>query len=159
MDAMFRTDEGRFKLRVSGIIIHSNKILLEGYDKDRFCLPGGIINLNESSEEAIKRELKEELEKDFLIDKLVSVGEEFYINFKNEKTHSINFYYKVNFVNPLDADTIDLNRLEDDHGFMIKHNLKWIDLGDLNNTNLVPEVIKNDIIANSIKEHYIIEDI
>ena len=48
MDARFKTDEGRLKLRVSGIIIHDNKILLETYEDNVRCFPGGTINLNES---------------------------------------------------------------------------------------------------------------
>ena len=59
MDARFRTEEGRLKLRVTGIIIHNNKLLIEEYNEKVYFLPGGTINLNETSEDAIIRELKE----------------------------------------------------------------------------------------------------
>ncbi len=158
MDARIVIDEYRLKLRVSGIIIHDNKILLETYEDGVYCFPGGTINLNESSEDAIKRELLEEVDKEFVIDKLVSVNEEFYINFKNYKTHCINFYYKMKFKNPSDIDSIDLDRLEDDHGHMIQHHYSWLDMDDLENKDLIPEVIKKEIINNKYNIHHIMKD-
>lgn len=159
MDARFIVDNNRLKLRVSGIIIHDNKILLETYEDGVYCFPGGTINLNESSEDAIKRELLEEVDKEFVIDKLVSINEEFYINFKNYKTHCINFYYKMKFKNPSDIDSIDLDRLEDDHGYMIQHHYKWIDLKDLKKINLVPKKIRDEIIKDNINIHHIIKEV
>ena len=59
MDARIKTEEGRLKLRVSGIIIHDNKLLIEVYSDGVYFLPGGTINMNEKSEDAIIRELEE----------------------------------------------------------------------------------------------------
>ncbi len=159
MDARFRTEEGRLKLRVTGIIIHNNKILLETYEDGVYCFPGGTINLNETSEEAIIRELKEEIDKDFVIDSLVSICEEFYKSNKDEKTHCINFYYKMNFKDENDINSIDLDRLEDDHDYMIQHHYKWIDLKDLKSVNLVPKKIRDEIIKDNINIHHIIKDV
>ena len=157
MDARFRTEEGRLKLRVTGIIIHNNKILLETYEDGVYCFPGGTINLNESSEEAIIRELKEEIDKDFVIDRLVSICEEFYKSNKEEKTHGINFYYKMNFKDENDINSIDMNRLENDHGYMNQHHYRWVDIKDLESVKLVPEIIKNDIITGKYSIHRIID--
>ncbi|MBQ9019020.1 MAG: NUDIX domain-containing protein [Bacilli bacterium] len=159
MDARFKTDEGRLKLRVSGIIIHDNKILLETYEDNSFCLPGGTINLNEDSEDAIKRELLEETDQEFIVDELVSINEEFYTNFKDIKTHCINFYYKMKFKNEEDAKTIDLDRLENDHGYMMQHHYKWIELKNLKNMDLMPIEIRDEIINNEYKFHHIIKEV
>ena len=62
MDISFKTDKGRFNYRVCGIIIHENKILAMHDEKSPYYyLPGGRVQLHETVEDAIKRELKEEL--------------------------------------------------------------------------------------------------
>ena len=159
MDARFRTEECKFKLRVTGIIIHDNKVLIEVYSDGVYFLPGGTINMNETSEDAIVRELKEEIDKDFIIDSLVSVCEEFYINHRDEKTHCINFYYKMKFKNMDDIDSIDMDRLEDDHGYMNQHHYSWVDLKVLEEIGLVPKVLKKEIANNSYQYHRVIKDI
>lgn len=158
MDARIVIDEYRLKLRTTGIIIHDNKILIEKYDDKVYFLPGGTINLYESSEDAIVRELKEELNKDFVIDELVSIKEEFYISKVNGlKNHHINFYYKMKFKNESDIDSVDLGRLENDHGNMIQHHYKWVSISDLENIKLIPEEIKQEIIKGDYNIHGIIE--
>ena len=159
MDARFRTEEGRLKLRVTGIIIHNNKILLETYEDGVYCFPGGTINLNETSEEAIIRELKEEIDKDFVIDSLVSICEEFYKSNKDEKTHCINFYYKMNFKDENDINSIDMNRLENDHGYMNQHHYKWVDIKDLDSIKIVPIEIKKEIMSGEFNIHHVMRDI
>ena len=158
MDVKIKTNDLKFKFRVCGIIINDGKILLEEYSKDSFCLPGGYVNLGESSEDAIKRELKEELEIDFNIDSFLGVIENFFTNIKLVKTHGIEFYYKVSFKNVDDIKKIDYNRIENDHGFMVQHHFKWIDLSDLDNINLVPNVIINKILSNEKDFHLIFKD-
>lgn len=52
---------------VVGILLKENKFLVEhrspneDVDPDIFCLPGGHVKLNESKEDALKREMREEL--------------------------------------------------------------------------------------------------
>ena len=158
MDVKIKTNDLKFKFRVCGIIINDGKILLEEYSKDSFCLPGGYVNLGESSEDAIQRELKEELEIDFNIDSFLGVIENFFTNLRLVKTHGIEFYYKVSFKNVDDIKKIDYNRIENDHGFMVQHHFRWIDLNGLDNTNLVPNVIINKILCNEKDFHLIFKD-
>ena len=54
------------KPTVAGIIINNSKILLTKRSKviseaEKWCLPGGHIEFNETAKQAIKREIKEEL--------------------------------------------------------------------------------------------------
>lgn len=158
MDIKIKTEHLKFKYRVSGIIILDHQLLVERYTKDSYCLPGGYVNMGETSEEAILRELKEEINVDFQISKFAGIAENFFVNFKGEQTHSIDFYYYVSFQNKEDIHDIDYKRLEDDHGKMVQHDLKWIDLDALKNVELKPSTIRDAIIHKKENFHYMIHD-
>ena len=158
MDVRIKTDNIKFKFRVSAVVIKNNKLLLEKYDDKSYCLPGGYVNIGETSEEAIHRELKEELKFDFVLDEFLGVAENFFTNFKGDRTHGIDFYYKASFKNKKDINNIDYNYVEDDHGFTVCHDLKWFDINELDKVILRPEKIKEAIINNENNFHYIIID-
>ena len=54
--------ENKPRIRIAGVVIRDNKILLlKGKGYDYFWTPGGKINGEESNEECLRRELKEEI--------------------------------------------------------------------------------------------------
>lgn len=160
MDVSFKNESDCFKLRVTGIVMNGDSVLLDEHSVDnKYRLPGGRVNLNESSEDAIRRELEEEVGVKFDIDSFVGITEEFYVNYVGLKTHCINLYYKAKFSNPEEVNKIEFDRLEDDHGVPVQHGFKWVKLSDLESINLVPERIKKCIINNESNIHYIIQDI
>ena len=158
MDVRFKINDVKFKFRVSAIIVEDGKLLLEKYGEDRYCLPGGTVNINETSENAICRETNEEIGFDFNIEKLAGVTEEFFVNCRGDKTHAINFYYKMNFKNKKDINSIDYDRIEDDHGVIINHHFKWFALNEVESINLVPAQIKKPIVDGTNNFHYVIDD-
>ena len=156
MDVRIKENGLKFKYRVSGIIINDNKILLEKYSDKGWCLPGGYVMMGETSEKAMLRELNEEIDKEFVIDKFLGVVENFFTNFRDDKTHAIEFYYKVRFKDINDINSIDYNRVEDDHGFIINHHFKWFTLEELKTINLLPNIVIEDILdAKDILPHRI----
>lgn len=63
MDISFINDEGKFNYRVCGIVINDNKILaMKDERSPYYYLPGGRVMMGETAEDAIIREVKEELE-------------------------------------------------------------------------------------------------
>ena len=65
MDLSLKLQEYKLNIRTAGIIIHNDQILVhKNINEDYCCLPGGRIKLGESSKEALKREIKEELGKE-----------------------------------------------------------------------------------------------
>ena len=53
MDIKIKDENIKFKYRVSAIIETTNKVLIEKYNTDKYCLPGGYVSLGETSEEAL----------------------------------------------------------------------------------------------------------
>ena len=62
MDLTFKVEETCFNYRVGAICKHGDKILiLQGNGEDFWYVPGGRVKMLENSEDALKRELAEEL--------------------------------------------------------------------------------------------------
>lgn len=91
----FQTEDYTFNVRASGFLLFEDRILLQRLNGEgEWSLPGGRVELGESSEAAYEREIKEETGLVFLTRKLFAVVENFF--HKNEKNyHEINFYYEA----------------------------------------------------------------
>ena len=63
MDITFHTGEGRFNYRVCAIFLHQNKVLAMRDERSPYYyLPGGRVALGETAQDALQRELQEELD-------------------------------------------------------------------------------------------------
>lgn len=144
MDITFKTEEGRFNFRVAAIIIHNEKLLVmkdEGYPY--FYLPGGRVSLHEKAEEALLRELKEELNISAKIDRALWFNQSFFTEkVSSEKYHEIGLYYLV------DIQSTDL--LDRGEQFQIQegghqHTFVWLPLSKVKEVYLYPLFIKDKI--------------
>jgi len=64
-DITFKIENNKFNYRACAIIINDNKILaLKDEVSPYYYLPGGRVQIGETAEEALLREIKEELEVD-----------------------------------------------------------------------------------------------
>lgn len=97
MDICFKTDIGRFNFRVAGMIIHKGRLLVMTDEySPYYYLPGGRVNMHETGEEAIRREIKEELEIDAKVQQMIWIVENlFHEEHRNEEYHELGFYYLV----------------------------------------------------------------
>ena len=146
-----------FKFRVSGVIVRNGKVLLVEMDNAGFfCLPGGHVELGETTEEAMIREMKEETTKDTYIKEYLGNIENFFVNKHNVSIHEIASYYLMDFK---DDEIKDLSRIENDEGTLVNLNFKWFDLDKLNDVNIKPAYLK-DILNkdNLVFNHLIIKD-
>ena len=146
-----RTDNYNFKFRVSGIVINDNKLLLVDMDDSGFlCLPGGYVELGETTEQAVSREMEEELGYKLEIIKDLGVVENFFVNKYNRTMHEICFYY---LLKPLKGETARYNDyclIENDKGHNIKLNFKWININELDKYDVRPKFLKEIIKNKSI---------
>jgi len=142
MDLRFLVDGMKLNVRVGIMIIKDNKILLHKNDnRDNYCLPGGGIKFLESSEDAIKREIKEETGLDIKVDEFVSTIENLFEH-DGIKFHEIYFIYKGSFVEDVDTSKI-INNIEDKP---IKYG--FVDIDRIDDYYILPVVIK-DILKNN----------
>lgn len=154
-----KTNDYNFKFRVSGLIIKNNKLLLVDMGDSGFlCLPGWYVELGETTEEAVRRELKEEIQKDVKIEKYLGVVENYFINKYSKKMHEISFYYLMDFVSN-DIDDNDFTLVENDKGRTIKLDFKWIDINDLDDFDVRPALLKNIINSKLEFNHLIFNEL
>ncbi len=151
-------EELNFKFRVSGIVIKDRKVLFVDMDDSGFlCLPGGYVELGETTEQACLRELSEEVRKDFKIDKYCGVIENFFKNKYNKNIHEISFYYLLTSNDELDINNFTL--MENDKGNIIKLDFKWIDLEEIEKYDIRPKYLKNILKNNLDFNHLVIDEL
>ena len=158
MDIKILGNDLKFKYRVSAIFIRDNKLLVNKYDENSYCLPGGYVEIGETSMEAMLRELKEELNLDFDIINFAGVMENFFTNLKGQKTHGLDFYYYVKLKNDNDFQLIEYNRIEIDKGNIVQHQFSWIELDKLMSSKILPLEIRKIIKESEISFHMIINN-
>lgn len=141
MDLLISLNDTKVKIRVVGLIKTKKGYIFEKSEKGYIFAIGGKIILNESSKDAIIREIKEEIGMDIKEASLISVFENFYGKFP-EKVQEICFVYEVveEFTGNLGSEFVE------------------VQLSDLNNYDVRPNVIKEILLSkkNNFK-HFIIK--
>lgn len=140
-DIIFKTDEYVFSYRVAGLLIHNNRILLQRPINDSgYALPGGHVELGETNEETLIREIKEEINADIRVDSLQWVGEIFFPWPSGKKPcHQICLYYKIELEDdkciPLEGKFWGTEQLENGS---FKLEFSWVDISSISNIELYP---------------------
>lgn len=144
MDLTIKLADGYFNYRVAAVIIHDDRLLvMHNKDCNSYYLPGGRVKFNESSQDALKRELKEELLIDISTLRPLWLNEQFFIEEElNEKFHELCLYYFVDINN---TDFKDFDKV-----FIKKENnrvnyFEWIPFDKLGEQIVYPLFIKDRI--------------
>ena len=146
------TEEGtRFGGRVGAIIYNKDKtkVLLENQNNKLYMFPGGRIDVHEDSQNAIERELKEEL--NITADLKLKYIVEMFLKSPRTKYHEIGFY----FVTQIDENIIQNNfkSLDGDSNF------EWVSIDKLVEYNILAKPIKDKVfnreINNDTLEHIV----
>ena len=96
-------EEVRPRIRVAGILIEDNKILLIQHhknDKKYWLIPGGGNDWGETTKEALIREYKEETNMDIEVDEFLFFSETIS---PDKKRHVLNLFYKTHRNNKNDS--------------------------------------------------------
>ena len=95
MDISFRTPEGRFNYRVCAVIVSGGKILaMHDGRSPYYYLPGGRVEMGEAAEDAVLRELREELGIEARIERPLWLNQGFFTEDAcGERFHELCIYY------------------------------------------------------------------
>lgn len=144
MDLKIKTETEEFHVRTCGIIKQENKFLIMKVNKTSYYhIPGGHIEIGEDSEQAVIREIKEEIGCDVKEAELFSIEENFWMR-NNRKCHGIEFYYIIKPKQQLKMQ--DCEKIENDKGEEKLLNFKWVTLEELKDIDLRPSNIKDMLI-------------
>lgn len=128
-------------LRAAALIIKDNKLLVaKSADYDCYYTVGGGIEINETSEEAVVREVREETGYSLEVDCLAFVQERFLVVDK-QRYHEIAFYYLM-------KDSADINISGSSLTDQSQESLHWLPIRDLHKINIVPEFLKTKSLDN-----------
>ena len=139
MDITFyNNNETVFNYRTCGVITDDKRILLHRMKEDDFwVLVGGRVQMLESSNSAIKREIKEELGEDIEIDRLLWTVENFF-RFRDKDYHEITTIYLVN----LQKESWIINEENSFNGIEGKRLIyKWFNFDELNELKIKPSFL------------------
>ena len=145
MDLKIKTETEEFHVRACGIIKQENKFLIMRVNKTSYYhIPGGHIEIGEDSEQAVIREIKEEIGCEVQETSLFAIQENFWLR-NNKKCHGIEFYYIIKVEQQLQMQ--DCKKIEIDKGQEKLLEFKWVTSEELKNIDLRPSNIR-DILIN-----------
>ena len=155
MDLSVVLDNKKLNIRACALIIHNNKLLVHNnVNESHVALVGGRVKIGESSEDTLKREIKEEMGKEIEILEYVSTIENFF-DADDMPYHEIMFVYRVDFKDEEDKKIIDsIKNIEGEDELRYD----WIDLDKIEQYPLKPQILKSMIKNKNFSIHEINDD-
>ena len=145
-DWIFSTDHAVCDLRAVGVLIRDNKLLVQrDRDGNEYALPGGHVQIGETTEAALIREFKEETDAPIRCVRLLWT-EECFGEWKGKQAHNISFYYSIELCNSSDLpDSGELVPHKDNPNVLIG----WMPINELQNHTVYPAFIQEVIFSPS----------
>lgn len=155
MDISFKTTEGRFNYRVAGLLVQDNKLLImQDKDQPYYYVPGGRIKMNEKSEDAVKREIQEELGVEVNVNRMLWVNENFFKEETlDEQFHEVCFFYLLELK---DSEAFKGEEFVVDEEGKI-HTYYWKSVDEIKYINLYPQFLREKIVDLPLHIKHIVE--
>lgn len=138
MDVVLKTENERFNYRACAVIINGDTVLaMTDENAPYYYLVGGKVELHETAEKAVLREIKEELHIDAEIVRPLWVCQNFFTEYATKvRFHEICFYFLV------DISKTDI--LQKGNKFSVAEgnhtlNFEWLKIYEINSKYIVPE--------------------
>ena len=145
-DVCFQTsDNKRFRLRAAAIIIEDGSVLFATNDSENYYYSiGGAIELGETAEEAVKREVLEETGVPYEIDRLAFVQENFFKRndgmLQGLECHEITFYFLMK-----SRGTKNLNSHSKTLNNTIDERMEWLEIDKLDQYEAYPMFFRESL--------------
>ena len=156
MDLTLDVGEYKLNIRAAVIINHNGKRLThKNINEGHYALIGGRVEIGESSEETVKREVMEELGKEIDVTGYVATIENFF-EMKGSKYHEILFIHSGEFVNDEDKKIeYTLKNLEGKEHLQYE----WLELDKIEEYQLLPQIVKQVLKEKDLPVHRINNDL
>lgn len=150
MDISYQVQTERFNYRVASVIVHEEQLLVTTDAKSPyFYLPGGRVKMGELAEDAVLRELHEELEIEASVIRPFGLSQSFF----NEETsqecfHELCLYFLIDISQ---SDLLSLGakfRKWESHKWA---DYEWLTFEELERSTFYPEFLKKEIV--NLPEH------
>jgi ADP-ribose pyrophosphatase YjhB (NUDIX family) len=138
-----------FNYRIVGAALHEGRVLLHrGESEDFWTLPGGRAELGEPATETLKREMREELDTEVQVERLLWVVENFF-NYMGMDWHELAFYFLMSF--PSSSDIYERSKPFFGYEEMAPESMllifEWHSLDRLDEITLLPSFLKEGLRA------------
>lgn len=139
----FKGNEGIiFNFRSAAVIEEDGYILIHKSMEEKFwSLPGGRVEFGEETDSAVIRELKEELNLEGKVKRLLWFAEDFY-SYKEEEYHEICTYY---LVEPLSKDFKDKEKIYKGLEGNKELVYKWVEIKLLEEIEIYPIILRDKL--------------
>ena len=141
MDWLFTTENGICHVRVAGILLKDNRLLVQRDQEQVYALPGGHLGFGETTAEALKREFQEEMGLDILCERLLWTEENFW-RWDGKDAHNLGYYYLIQLPEGFPAPK---------PGTPMKDNgnirFDWLPIDRLEDVVLYPDFLKTEIFC------------
>lgn len=147
MDITFHADDAVFNCRAAAIILHNEKLLVMHDQRSPYAyLPGGRVQIGETAEVAVLREIQEELGIQARIQRLLWINQAFFTeDLSHEKYHELCFYFLI------DVSGSDLLTRKESFEYLEGGNKRlrydWLSFNALESAYFYPEFLKTRIRA------------
>lgn len=144
MDITFRTPEGRFNYRACAIIVHGDRLLaMKDEVSPYYYLPGGRVSLHETAEDAVLREVREELGIDARIVRPLWFNQSFFVeDVTGERFHELCLYFLLDITHTDLLTRGDTFRGTEAHH---RHIFEWLPFDRVEREYLYPLFIQKHI--------------
>ncbi|MGT2934994.1 NUDIX hydrolase [Streptococcus castoreus] len=135
MDFRTKSDNQNFGVRASALMMKDGKIFLAKSPNDAYYLLGGAIHIGELAEDAVRREIMEEVGVEIKVDTLAFVVENLF-KLNEISYHQIEFHYLVSPLSKPQETIIEGGEARI---------CEWVALKDLDKINLNPSFLKKEL--------------
>lgn len=152
-DWLFHVGNNICNFRSVGVLVDGGKVLLQrDRDGNEYALPGGHVQIGETSEAALIREYKEETGADIVCRRLLWVEECFW-QWGEKSTHTIAFYYWIALAAGSSISDVGEFVSQKDNCSVV---LGWMPIAELKNLTVYPAFLPEKITdLNTSTEHLV----
>ena len=149
----FTRGNTKFTYRIAGVAIHDGYVLLQrAEDGDIWFVPGGRAELLETAQDGLRREMREELQSNIRVERLLYVIENFF-SVEDMAHHEVGLYFSITFV---DESMYDKQRTFSVQDANLSFIFQWLPLNTLEEVTIYPLCLQKALQSIPEKKQHIV---